>query len=288
MATWSMMEKYGLPSEKTWERRISAITQPNANLAETVTVELPLDHFIHGILLRCAKDTDDSNVDNVNELRLIGDGNKYIKKMTGGMGKAVCIANAHKQSTGFYRVYATDPYIRLAQPIPAWVFTSLNLEIDVAAAGAGIKNKIFPMIVEGAYRGEDLKGWKILIEKYLKWAKFGANTGEQEYRHERNYTLFGYLYEEDDGGALSDTKFNYLTLKAFTKESELTLRDKIFLAQLKEENTNEFMNALPTGYHMLEFPDGLPTYNYTALYSYLNIPTAGTNIGVKVLERYVL
>jgi hypothetical protein len=48
------------------------------------------------------------------------------------------------------------------------------------------------------------------------------------------------------------------------------------------------MSAPATGMFIVDFPMGLPAYKYTNLRSILNIPTAGTNINVKVLERYVL
>jgi len=283
---WSLAEKLGVAPEKTSQRRLAASVSAAAATAQTHYIDLPTDHFIHSILLECLEN---STLDDcISELRVIGEGSRYFKKMTGGMCKEISISHFEKMATGYYKVYFKDPRIGLAKPLPSWVLTSLQLEIDDIAPAATKKNTIRTTIVEEKYQNQDLSNWKVLVEKYLKWSHFGTDTLEQEYKHERNFDVFGYLYAMDDNATLSDTIFDKLTFKGFTPEEEITMVNSIYISQLKRENADEFKNALDTGYTMLEFPRGLSSRKFTSLYSYLNIPTAGANAGVRVLERYLV
>lgn len=290
---WKISEMRGLAPEETHQRPLKLWASATADNAETATIEIPTDHFIHSLLLRVAKGTVASArgttlADGITTVRVIGDGNKYYKKLTGGMAKQVSITEKEAQSTGFYKIYFSSSRIKQAQPLPAWIHTSATLEIDLATGGATYYNSVDVTLIESFYKGQDLTNWKILIEKYLVDKNYGTATGEQEYRHERAYTIFGYIYEMDDNGTLSDTAFDYLILKAISSEGEHRLVDKMRIEQIREANQNEYQQALDTGYAIVEFPQGFSTHRYTSLYSFLNIATAGTDVGLKVLERYVL
>ena len=286
-----MANAIGVRPEKTQRRPLKTYPSTADATAQTHYIELPTDHFIHYIDLKCLESVTDIPAtldDFVSAIRLIGDGSKYLKVMTGAMSKEICKVNHSVKNTGFYRLFFKDPRIPESKPLPAWVFTSLQLEIDDIAPAASEKNYIYPEVVEEMYQGQDLTNWRALVEKYSKWAKFGANTGEQEYLHERAYDVFGYLLAMDDNGTLSDTKFDKLTLKGITRDAEYSILSNVNISQLKEQNYSEYQVAMGAGFAMIEFPQGLPSHQFTSLKSLLNIPTAGTNIGVRVLERYLL
>ena len=109
--------------------------------------------------------------------------------MTGGMAKQIQIVNFENPATGFYKLYLKDPRIEASQSLPSWVYTSLVLEIDDIAPTTSEKNYIYPVVVEEMYGGQDLTNWRALVEKYSKWQKYGTNTLEQEYKHERAYDV---------------------------------------------------------------------------------------------------
>jgi hypothetical protein len=204
------------------------------------------------------------------------------------MFKQVMKMNRRKPQTGLYEIFFTDPKIGDAQPLPSWVFTSLVLNITDVAPASSKYHYIDVVVVESAYEGQDLSNWKVLIEKYLKWVKYGTNTGEQLYEHERAYKIYGYLYVMDDNGTLSATIYNKIKLLGRKPEGELTIVD-VPVPLLKAENDAEVgIDTLSTGYVYLEWKDGFPANEFASLYSKPNIPSAGTNAGLRVLERYVL
>jgi len=291
---YSLQKLKGLEPTKTWQRRLPDQYSASAATAQKFYIDLPRDHFIHKIIIAISESSskafDPSNLaDDIVNIQLVGNGNKYIKDMTGAMCKQVMKLNKEKPATGFYVLYFSDPKIPIAKPLPAWVFTSLQLIIEDNAPASGQYHTVHVTLVESAYQGEDITDWHILIEKYLRWAKFGSNTGWQRYEHERAYEVFGYLYCMDDNGTLSDTVFDKLKLLARTKEKEITIISEVPISVIKAENNAEIsVDTLDTGFFALEWVDGFPTHEFTSLYSYLNIPSAGTNVGLRVLERYVL
>jgi len=190
-------------------------------------------------------------------------------------------------STGYYMLYFTDPKIPKAKPLPAWLFSSILLRLKDNAPAASNYHYINATLFESA--GREISGdWALLVEKYLRWKKYGTDTGWMDYDHERAYNVFGYLYAVDDDGALSDTEFDKIRLIARTKEGEKRLFNETRLDHIKQQDQVEYQNALPTGFFSVEFPAGLPTAKYTSLTSQLNIPSAATNAGLRVLERYCL
>ena len=260
-----------------------------AAAAQTFDIDIPTDHFIHAMLIAIAEGTESPGTlaDDLTDISLILNGNNYVKEMTADMCKAVCIMNKNVQSTGYYTLFFTDPKIPKAKPLPAWLFSSILLRLKDNAPAASNYHYINVTLVESA--GREISGdWALLVEKYLRWKKYSTNTLWQDYDHERAYNVFGYLYTVDDDGTLSDTEFDKLRVIARTKEGEKRLFNETPMAHIKEMDKAEYQSALPTGFFSVEFPAGLPTAKFTSLTSQLNIPTAGTNVGLRVLERYCL
>jgi len=293
MAMLSTQQKAGLKPTKAWQRLAKRVSSTSAATAETFEIDLPRDHFIHEIIITVYEsnaDTYDPSelADDLTNIQLIANGNKYLKDMTAGMCKQIMKINKRKPATGLYEIFFTDPKIPDAMPLPAWIFTSLVLKITDNAPASGNKHYIDIVVVESAYEGQDLSNWKVLVEKYLKWKKYGTNTGEQLYQHERAYKIYGYLYVMDDNGTLSNTIFNKIKLLGRKPEGEVTICD-VPVTLLRAENGAEIgIDTLDTGYAFLEWKDGFPAHEFASLYSKPNIPTAGTNAGLRVLERYVL
>lgn len=278
----------GLQPTKTWQRPIAAKSDSAANTATQLDFDLPRDHFIHEIFVQVEKDTDGTLTDTLNTIQLVGNGNKYLKDLLGAMCINIQRLNGQRHSTGIYHLFFSDPNILEAKPLPAWVFTSLQLKILTVAGGSGVKNVVTPTIVESAYQGEDLSNSKVLIEKYLRHSKFGANTGWQEYEHERAYKIFSYLYVQDDGGTVGENKFDKLKLLGRSPTSELTIIGEVPVKTLVRENNARLNENLDAGYFFLAWAQGFPTGDFSSLKSYLNIASAGTNLGVRVVERYIL
>lgn len=289
---WSIAKVLGVQPTKTQSRPLPRQASPSTNTACTITVPIPTDHFIHKILLKVGYNSVTTAIgtlaDDITEARLIGDGSKYFKKMLGTMIKAIQIVNFEGNTTGYYIIYLKDPRIEASKPLPAWLFTTLNLELDLPAGGSSQYVVVEPTIIEEFYNNQDLTNWKVLVEKYPGRTTYGTSTGEQTYLHERAYDVYGYLYRIDDQDTASATIFDYLTLKAIARDGEWNLRDKANIPLLVQENLAEFKAAFGTGFFMVEFPQGLPSHQYTSLKSILNIPSAGTVAGVRVLERYLL
>jgi len=293
MAMLSTQQKAGLHPVKAWQRLVKRCTSAAAATAQTHTIDIPRDHFIHEIIINCFEHTADTYDptyydDALSTIQLVANGNKYLKDMTAAMCKEVMKINKRKPATGLYEIFFTDPKIEDAQPLPAWVFTSLQLILGDVAPAATKYNYIDIVVIESAYEGQDISNWKVLVEKYLKWSKYGANTGEQLYEHERAYKIYGYLYVMDDNATLSNTIFNKIKLLGRKPEGEVTIID-VPVTLLRQENGAEIGVDVPaTGYAFLEWAKGFPAHEFASLYSKPNIPTAGTNAGLRVLERYTL
>ncbi len=288
MAFRKIFEKFSIKTDKIKANTLSSTTQSTADTAETVTLELPKNKLIYGVDLRVTKDTDSTLVDNINEIRVFLNGNLIIKKYAGVVAKAIALLNGQKCSTGFYKIYFVDPQLG-GSPIPADALTTFTVEIDVAKAGAGVKNVITPTLLEGFKESFPLALNKILVEKYSISKAYGTDTGEQEYGHERTQDILGLIYDLGDNGTRSDTAFSYLTLEGKSRTEEITPYSKMAFNQIKELNTQESNgNALATGIFALTFPEGLASYRFTELRSLLNIASAGTNCTAKVIERFLI
>lgn len=264
-----------------------------ADAAETFTFEIPTDRLIHAILVSIGQDTTAKGVtgtlaDVIASFDLnsnIG----HLKEMLGSMSKQISIINKEVMSTGFYKLYFTDPVIKRAMPLPAWLFSSLDLDIsDVAPSGTEYSHVQVSVIESEVPKGLDVSDWRILCERYLRWKKYGTDTGWQDFDHERAYRIFGYLYAVDDDGTLSDTEFDMLTVLGIKPDGEHRLFDEQYMSHIKEMDKIAYQNALDTGYFYVEFPNGYDSGQYRTLVSKLNIPTAATNAGLRVLERYLM
>jgi len=287
---WSVAKQIGISPEKLRTRPACLEQVGPVAAATTFTISIPADHPIHQIIISVAEGTASPGtlVDgDLLDVEFIVNGNKYIKVLRGEMIKNLCIMGYNKQATGFYTLYFTDPKIPEAKPLPGHLCTTIILKLVDNAPAASNYHYINVTLVESLREaGGDFSG--ILIEKYLSWTKYGTNTGWQEYKHERAYKIYGYLYVMDDNATLSDTKFNKVRVIGFWSGGEDRLTDELLVLHVKAQNQAEYMNALDTGFMAIEFPNGFDASKYTNLKSDLNIPTAGTNISVRVVERYVL
>lgn len=294
MSSWSLQEKLGLDPKKVWSRpacleKASAV----AATAETFQIAIPRDHFIHAVTISIGEGTTSAGAtlaDDLTVINFIGNGNKYMKKLTADMVKELQVLRGENPATGLYKLFFTDPKIPEAKPLPAWIFTSLTLELTDNAPAASNFHYINVTLLESAYQDEDLSAWKLLIEKYLTDARYGANTGWQKYELERAYKIYGYLFVMDDDGSLSDTIFTKLLLHGRQKNvGDRRLVDEVLVTHIKEQNKTENNNiAHATGYMSVGYPQGLPSYDFTSLNAYLYIASAGTDAGLKVVERYCL
>lgn len=306
---WQSQRAQGTDPEKIHRRYVGAIDNPAfAGGWAQLTNGLPTDHFIYGILLRWAAGTLDAGTYDagagdlaIADVQLIGDGNKYFKTYDWTWMQEVMKLNqesptAGSTTAGFAKMYFLDPRIIEAKPLPSWLFTNLTLKLnfnDVSGFSTGASSetaasKVHVTLLEAMYDNQDLSNWRVLVEKLPIHKQYGTNTGEQLYEHERSYKTFDLIYRADDNATLSNTAFDYMYLKARTTKGETILENKPYIADIREMNKHECMSALSTGHWALSYPNGLPTHRYTSLHSLLNIPSAGTNVGIRVLERYVL
>jgi hypothetical protein len=292
MAMYKLQIEKALDPVKTWQRPLSEKISDASATSQTFYIDIPRDHFIHEIIISIEESTASGSgnyEDDITEIELVANGNKTIKKMLGSQCKQIMKLNKDKPATGFYKLYFSDPKIRDAKPLPSWVFTSLQLIIKDNAPATGNKHYINVTLIESAYRGEDLSNWKVLVEKFLIHKTYGTATGWQEYEHERAYKVYGYLYTMDDNGTLSNTIFNKLKLVGRKPDGEYIIVSEVSVNHIRAMNNAEIgVDTLDTGFMALEWANGFPTAEFTALKSYLNIPNAGTNAGLRVLERYVL
>ncbi|MBA7493434.1 hypothetical protein ES702_03992 [subsurface metagenome] len=291
MSLFTLQKQKAIEPEELMPRPACAEVKTDvAATAQTIDIPIPTDHFIHGMLISIGEEVASADAvlaDDLTDISLILNGNNYVKEMTGDMCKAVSIMNKNVMSTGYYMLYFTDPKIPKAKPLPAWLFSSILLRLKDSAPAATMFHYLNVTLFESA--GREISGdWALLIEKYLRWKKYGTDTGWMDYDHERAYNVFGYLYTIDDDGTLSDTEYDKLRVIARTKEGEKRIFNETRIDHLKQQDQVEYQNALPTGFVAVEFPAGLPTAKYTSLTSQLNIPTAATNAGLRVLERYCL
>jgi hypothetical protein len=295
MAMFSTQKQQNLNPVRTWQRRLARQSTATAATAETFTFDIPRDHFIHEIHItvfessgkndRCAaRLVDDLDT---TAIKVIGNGNKTLKDGLGSMFKQVMRMEKRTPQTGLYTLFFSSGKIPEAKPLPAWVFTSLQLLITNNAPAAASYHTIEIVVTESAYEQQDLANWRVIVEKYLKWAHYGVFTGEQDYEHERAYKVFAYLYLMDDNGTASATIYDLIKVLARKPEGELTVIDVPVLL-LKAENDSEIQGTLDTGYFFIEWVQGFPAHEFASLYSKPNIPTAGTNVGLRVLERYTL
>jgi len=274
-------------------RKLKRQSSAAAAAAETFTFDIPTDRLIHAIIISIGESTDTGGVqgtlaDDAVSFDLnsnIG----HLKEMLASMAKQISIINKEVMSTGFYKLYFTDPYIKRAMPLPSWLFSSLSLDIlDNAPAASNYHHVQVSVMESEVPKGLDVSDWRVLCERYLRWKKYGTDTGWQDYDHERAYRIFGYLYTCDDDGTLSDTEYDMLTLLGIKPDGEHRLIDEQYMSHIKEMNTVAYQQALSTGYFYQEFPDGYDSGQYRTLVSKLNIHTAATNAGLRVLERYLM
>lgn len=279
--------------ENLRSRKLKQQDSKTAATAQEFTFKIPTDRLIHAIQISIGQDTTASGVagtlaDVIASIDLnsnIG----HLKEMLGSMAKQISIINKEVMSTGFYRLYFTDPVIKRAMPLPSWLFSSLDLDLtDVAPAATEYSHIQVSVIESEVPSGLDVGDWRILVERYLRWRHYGTDEGWMDFDHERAYRIFGYLYTVDDDATLSDTEFDMLTLIGIKKDGEHRLIDEQYMSHIKESNTVAYHQALATGFFYQEFPNGYDSGQYSSLLSKLNIPTAATNAGLRVLERYLL
>lgn len=297
MAMFSTQKQQNLNPVRTWQRKLARQSSTTAATAQTFTFDIPRDHFIHEIHITVYETSDATKVSrkpteltddlSTTTIQLIGNGNKTLKDGLGSMFKQVMRMEKRTPQTGLYTLFFSSGKIPEAKPLPAWVFTSLQLLITDNAPAASSFHCIEVVITESAYEAQDLTNWRVMVEKYLKWQKYGTNTGEQDYEHERAYKVFTYLYLMDDNGTASATIYDLIKVLARKPEGELTVID-VPIPLLKAENDSEIQGTLDTGYFFIEWVQGFPAHEFASLYSKPNIPAAGTNAGLRVLERYTL
>ncbi len=283
---FQLQKQKAIEPEELMPRPLKDYVSDTAAAAQTFDIEIPTDHFIHGILMSIEEPTE-GLADDILDIQVVLNGNNFVKVMTGDMCKAVSIMNKNEMTTGYYMIYFTDPKIPSAKPLPAWLFSSIYVKVTDNAPAAAEKHTITTTLLETA--GREITGdWHLLVEKYLRYKKYGTDTGWQDYYHERAYNVFGYLYAMDDNGTLSNTIFDKLLLIATSKEGEKRLFPADSIPHLREIDKIEYQTALPDGFVSVEFPAGLPSHKFTSLLSQLNITTAGTDARLRVLERYCL
>jgi len=276
-------------------RKISPQHSAAAATAETFTFEIPTDRLIHAIIVSIGESTTASGdteqgtlADDITDIDL-NSNMGHLKELTGGMAKQLGIINKMVQSTGFYTLFFTDPVIKRAMPLPSWLFSSLDLKITDNALAASNYHHVRVSVVESEVPpGTDVSDWGILVERYLRYKKYGTATGWQEYDHERAYKIYGYLYAMDDNATLSDTIFDRLTVQGIKPGGEHRMFDEAWIPHIREANKVAYQNAMDTGYFYVEFPNGYDSGQYRTLLSKLNVPTAGTDARLRVVERYLL
>lgn len=284
----------GLEPTKTWQRPLKENKSTTAATAQSFYIDIPKDHFIHEIIIQVGEGTvspgEDGLADDLTDIKLVGNGTKYFKDAYGlaSFFPQIERMNGRRHQTGIYHLVFSDPAIPETRPLPAWVFTSLQLILTDNAPAATKSHFINVVVVESAYQGEDLSSWKLLYEKIVKWANFGTNIGWWDYEHERAYKVFSYLYALDDNGTLSSTIFNKIKLVGRHPRGETIITDEIFLSVLRAENQGTIIESIDNGFAFLQFLNGFPSADFSSLYTKFNIPTAGTKAGVRVMERYIL
>lgn len=293
----STQKTQNLNPMRTWQRRLKQQHSVAAATAQTFEIDIPRDHFIHEIQIteyeHTSVDTRDPTklVDVATDLltvNLVANGNKILKLGTGSMFKEYMKLNKRKGIAGLLTLFFSDPSIPDAKPLPAWIFTSLVLQLTDNAPAGGAFHTFEVVLTESAWQDEDLNAWRVLVQKTGKWQKFGTNTGEQDYELERAYKIFGYLFACDDNGTLNATIYDLIKLLGRNPKGEITIVD-VPVTLLKAENDSEIgIDTLNTGYLALQWKDGFPASEFSNLYAKPNILVAGTNAGLRILETYLL
>ena len=291
MSLFELQKQKALEPEELLPRRLKPQASATSAVAETFDFTVPTDHFIHSILIAIGESTGTTKeeagtlADDLTDILLCLNGNNFLKVMTAEMCKAISILNKNVMSTGYYMLYFTDPKIPQAKPIPAWLFSSITLTLKDNAPAVSNYHHIHATVFQS--KRHDISGdWQLLTEKFLRYKHYGTDEGWMDYDHERAYNVLGYLYAMDDDGTLSDTIFDKLRVISQSSAGELRPFEEAYIPHLQEQDKVEYQSALPTGLVSVEFPAGLPSHKYSSLTSQLNIPTAGTNAGLRVLERY--
>lgn len=300
---WGLAKEKAIKPAQTLVRSLDVENGAATNTAETISVDLPRDHFINTIIIALGYDTNATadNVANLGDLQNIsaeGDievvlnGSQYPVKMTGDMCKAVSIMNKLNQATGYYRIDFLDPRIPNSKGLPAWLFSSARLRIDTPAVTSDYAH-VGVTLLEEFYQGEDISNIPLLVQKYMvEETQAGTSTGTFKYEHERVHTVYGYVYEFTDGDTLEDPAkdgFDNIYIVGRHPAGEDRIMDTTNLVALKELNKQMYQQALPTGIVAVDFPNGYPTGKYSSIYTYYHIDTAASTSGnLKVLERYVL
>jgi len=276
-------------------RKLSPQHSAAAATLQTFTFDLPTDRLIHSILISIGESTTASGeteqgtlANDLTDIKV--DSNMGpLKEMTAGMCQAIMKMNQDNPSTGFYKLYFTDVALK-TRPLPSWIFSSLQLKVTGNAPAASNYHHVRVSVVESEVpSGLNLADWRILVERYIRNKRYGTSTGWQTYDHEKAYKVLGYLYAMDDNATLSATIFDRLTVLGIKPEGEFRITDEQWINHIIELNTETYMVALGTGYFYMEFPDALDTAQFSrgSLISKLNVPTAGTDAGLRVLERFL-
>lgn len=292
----SLQREKDLEPTKTWQRPLAQQKSSALATAQTFYIDIPRDSFIHEILIMVGEHATDplaGLADDLLDIKLVGNGNKYLKDAFGLASFFIQVERLHRKRhvAGIYRLIFSDPDIPEAQPLPAWIFTSLQLILTDNAPAAATYHFLNVTLVESAYdpvKHSNLDNWKLLMEKVTTWKKFGNSTGEQLYEHERAYKIFAYLYAQDDNGTLGDATFDKIKVVGRNPQGEIIVTDSIYITTLRAENNGSIIENLDAGFFFLQFAKGFPTADFSSLYSKLNIATGGTNKSVRVLERYIL
>jgi len=295
----SRFEKFGLqeivrPENAKW-RPVGIKHSGTVATAETFTQKIESTKLIHAIMISIGESTTATGAaeqgtlaDDLTSLALEAPSGE-IKHMTADMNKALAIATGQGKalSTGFYLITFSDPRIPEAMPLPGWLFKPLNLVmVDNAPAGSNYHHVIISVLESFVPQGIDISKWKVLYERYFTDESYGTATGEKPYDHEVTRNVYGYLYEMDDDGTLDNDIFNKLKIVGEKPGAEHVPVDNQWISHIREENAMQAGVALPTGFFYVAWPKGYDTGQYKSLKSIVNIPTAGTDAGLRVLERY--
>jgi len=293
-------EKFGLqeivrPENAKW-RPVGIKHSAAAATAQTFTQKIESTKLIHAIMISIGESTTATGdaeqgtlADDLTSIKLEAPSGE-IKYMTADMNKALSIVTGQgvALSTGLYILEFSDPRIPEAMPLPGWLFKPLNLKlVDNAPAASNYHHIITSVLESFVPPGIDISKWRVLYERYFTDESYGTATGEKSYEHEVTRNVYGYLYEMDDDGTLSDTIFNKLKIVGEKPGAEHVPVDNQWISHIREENQRHAGVALPTGFAYVAWPRGYDTGQYKSLKSKVNIPTAGTDAGLRVLERYL-
>lgn len=285
------------PKNAVW-RKLTPKHSGTVATAQTTEFDIQSKKLIHKILISIGEsttatgDTEQGTLaDDILDIELRTN-TGTVKRLKATMCKAIAQISQGKgqgSSTGFYELIFSDPNIPDAMPLPAWLFTPITLSLVDNAPAASNYHHIWVSVLE-SYIPDSLasvKDWRILYETYGSDKSYGTSTGWQDYPLSTNRDLYGLLYEMDDDGTLSNTEFNMVKLKAEGPGGKDEPIEEMWVTHLREEYTRVYGVAPPTGFIYVDFPEGFDTGAYKDFLTQLNIPTAGTDIGLRVCERYL-